>query len=64
MKYAQDVNAAVVLYEIRNSKMPEQQYAYMARGSDVAISDFRESDQVLSSLVDALNGSTGSFRVV
>ncbi len=44
MKYAKDVNVPVILHEIRDSVVPEQQYAYVTRGSDVAITDLWKSD--------------------
>ncbi len=64
MENTEDVDVSVAFYEVGNPVMPIEQYSDIARGRKIALSDLRKIRKHLRPLVDTLNRSARSARIV
>src|SRR5438046_1005554 len=64
VKNTEDIDVSVVLHKIGDAVMPVEQNAHMARGSEIAITNFGKDHQVLRPFIYSLNGATGCKRIV
>jgi hypothetical protein len=64
MEHPEDIDVAILLYEIGDTVMSIKKNSYLARRRTIAITNLRKIDQKLSLLVDTPNCLRCSERIV
>src|SRR5207244_13491603 len=62
VKNTEDIDVPVVLHKIGDAVMPVEQNPHMARGSEIAITNFGKDRQVLRPFIYSSDSTTGCTR--
>ena len=64
MEDTENINVSIVLDEVGNPEMPVVKNANVARGCQIAVPNLGENGEILRPVVDALNITGRSLRVI
>ena len=64
MKDTQNINVSVVLHELCDAVMFIKQDTDVSRGRHVTVANFGKAGENLRALIDSLNGTSGSRKII